>query len=113
MTCSGHQRLVVVEGDQIEDDFRDAGMGGAEKGFCAASALLKMEPDYGRPCSFSTAAMTLAARVPLSPIAAVAWATTLRKVLRSAPFRKVDGMGKLMSSRTLGPPGTSRTKEDG
>ena len=39
--------IVVIEGDHVEDDVLGDGVGGANKGFAATSALEAMEPDDG------------------------------------------------------------------
>ena len=42
-----HQRLVVFQGDQIEDDRGGGRLVGAQEGFRIAGAVLKFEPDHG------------------------------------------------------------------
>jgi hypothetical protein len=43
----GHQRLVVVERDQVEDERREIRLRRPEQAFRAARAVLEMEPDDG------------------------------------------------------------------
>ena len=44
---SGHQRLVIVERDYVENQMADVGSGGSQQGFRAAGAILKVQPDDG------------------------------------------------------------------
>jgi hypothetical protein len=45
----GHQRLVVVERDDVEDQFFERRMLGAQQRFRAAGAFLEVQPDHRRP----------------------------------------------------------------
>jgi len=42
----GHQGLVVIEGDHIEDEVRNIGGGSAQQSLGASRAILKMQPDH-------------------------------------------------------------------
>ena len=44
----GHQRLVIIERDDVEDQVRDVGCGGAKKGLGAAGAVLEVQPYHRR-----------------------------------------------------------------
>ena len=44
----GHQRLVVVERDEVEDQLREVGVRRAQQRLGAAGALLEVQPDHRR-----------------------------------------------------------------
>ena len=44
-----HERMVVVERDDVEEKITDGRVGGAEYALDAAGTLLQLQPDYARP----------------------------------------------------------------
>jgi len=48
ISCSGEQRLVVIQRDEVEDQLRDPWMRGAEQRLRAPCALLEVKPDHRR-----------------------------------------------------------------
>ena len=48
----GHERLMVIQGDHVEDKSRDGRVGGADQRFGTAGAFLEMEPDDDRVAVF-------------------------------------------------------------